>query len=199
MSRRIQIATVVVLASASSVSFAAVDGTAANRPFRITSTLDGKKVLPHRIRWVAHPAIPRSRVAKVEFLIDGKLRWVERKAPYVYGDDTDWLVTSWLTPGPHRFAVRVAPVHGPNATDATTAQVPVAIACPRARAAARVARREGNGWCEDTNEPVRYRWAVTGNQLTLTLAGRKRCGDQATVLSGAGVQRGSGGTCTPVP
>jgi hypothetical protein len=50
---------------------------------KVKTTLDGKTVLPHRIRWAAQPGISRSRVAKVEFVIDGKLRWVERKGPYV--------------------------------------------------------------------------------------------------------------------
>jgi hypothetical protein len=30
---------------------------------------------------------------------------------------------------------------------------------------------EGNGWCMDTNIPVNYRWAVSGDTLTLTLDG----------------------------
>jgi hypothetical protein len=55
-------------------------------------------------------------------------------------------------------------------------------------------RQEGNGWCEDTNQAVRYRWMVTDGQLNLTLDGPKRCGDQATVLSGAEGPRSSGGT-----
>jgi hypothetical protein len=239
---------------------------AARQPFKVTSTLDGKKVLRHRIRWIAHPGVPRSRVAKVQFLIDGKLRWVERHAPYAYGDDSDWLVTSWLEPGPHRFTVRVVRAGGAGAADTTTAQVlpasepPAELADTQWRHVLKnqgelgsppgtwvlhidevgwridapnvnfkdarkgdsnlldVAylspgvvelrggiwtrprnRKEGNGWCEDTNAPVRYRWAVTGDQLTLTLAGPKRCGDQATVMSGAGVSGSSGGTWTRVP
>ena len=59
--------------------------------------------------------------------------------------------------------------------------------------------QEGNGWCEDTNQAVRYQWSVSEGKLTLALAGPKRCGDQATVLSGAGVPQSSGGTWTPAP
>jgi hypothetical protein len=71
------------------------------------STLDNKNVLSHRIRWIAYPK-PLREVGKVDFLIDGKVRWIERNTPYVYGDDSNWLVTSWLSPGRHRFTVRAS-------------------------------------------------------------------------------------------
>jgi hypothetical protein len=243
----------VLLAGALPAAIAADAG--AHRAFKVTSTLDGKRVLPHRIRWVAHARIPRTRIAKVEFLIDGKLRWVERKSPYVFGDDSDWLVTSWLTPGRHRFMVRVVAKDGRRSTDLSTARVVpsppppgeladtswrhtlvnqgelgsppgvwtlridhvgweitdpkgstnlIDVAYPasglvelrggiwtRPRSS-----QEGNGWCEDTNQAVRYQWSVANGQLTLALSGPKRCGDQATVLSGAGVPQSSGGTWT---
>jgi hypothetical protein len=37
----------------------------------------------------------------------------------------------------------------------------------------------GNGWCNDTNAPVDYTWAVSANTLTLTLNGPDLCGDSA--------------------
>ena len=80
--------------------------TTTGRP-AVTTSLDGKRVLPHRIHWLAYPKLTQGQVKEVDFLIDGQLRWIERKAPYTYGDDGNWLVTSWLTPGVHRFAVRV--------------------------------------------------------------------------------------------
>jgi hypothetical protein len=238
---------------------AASAATAAQTP---TSSLDGRTVLPHRIRWVAHPGVPSKRVAKVEFLTDGTLRWVEHKTPYVYGDDSDWLVTSWLAPGPHRFTVRVVTTDGHSASRTTTARTVAPPAPPADLAntawkhvlvnqgelgapagvwALRVrpdgwefdspaapehhipkneslldvaylapglvelrggiwtrprSIHEGNGWCEDSNQAVRYRYTVVGDQLTLELAGPKRCGDQATVLAGAGVPRSSGGGWT---
>jgi hypothetical protein len=64
------------------------------KPFTVGSTLDGKTALPHRIHWTAHPTLPASRLNGVDFLIDGKVRWVEVNAPYTYGDDGNWLVTS---------------------------------------------------------------------------------------------------------
>jgi hypothetical protein len=223
---------------------------AAARP-RITSTLEGRSVLPHRIRWIAHPGLPRVYIRAVQFVIDGKLAWIERKPPYVYGDDSDWLVTSWLEPGLHRFTVRVIRRRGAASSRTTTARVDPTPLPPAELVNTRWQHQlvnqgelgcwvirigqtgwkiddpkggtnfvdvaylapglvelrggiwtrprsvhEGNGFCEDTNQAVRYRWAVSGDQLTLALAGPKRCGDQATVLSGAGVPRSSGGTWT---
>lgn len=53
----------------------------------MTSTLDGKTVLHSRIRWLADADVSDSRIARVDFLIDGKLLGVERVAPYNYGSD----------------------------------------------------------------------------------------------------------------
>ena len=254
-----RIAGVVVLAGAICLCPALPNGEARSRHApKVTSTLDGRRTLPHRIRWIARPGMPHSRVARVEFAIDGKLRWIERKRPYVYGDDSDWLVTSWLAPGLHHFTVRVIPHRGATASRTTTARVPTAPVPPAELAKTRWSHllknqgelgsppgtwtlhinavgwriddpkgnsnlldvayvspdvvelrggiwtrprsnREGNGWCEDTNQAVRYRWSVTGDELSLALAGPKRCGDQATVLSGAGVPRSSGGTWARLP
>ncbi len=92
--------------------------------FTIRSSLDGKTVLPHRIRWLAYPSAP-VHFPGVEFLIDGKLVFDNRLEPYAFGADgrdeatgtvkTGYLVTSWLFtgkahvhrpreagPGPHR-------------------------------------------------------------------------------------------------
>ena len=83
--------------------------------FAIRSSLDGKTVLPHRIRWIAFPSAPVS-FPGVEFLIDGKVVFANRIPPFAFGDDaldertrtvqTGYLVTSWLSPGKHRFTVR---------------------------------------------------------------------------------------------
>jgi hypothetical protein len=87
----------------------------ATNPFKVTSTLDGKTVLPHRIRWLAFPRLPAAQIKQVDFLIDGKVRWIEHNAPYSYSDDGGYLVTSWLAPGRHRFAVRATSISGRRA------------------------------------------------------------------------------------
>lgn len=83
--------------------------------FTIRSSLDGKTVLPHRIAWIGYPSA-NVEGAGVEFLIDGKLVFSNRLEPYAFGHDgrdettgkrrTGYLVTSWLSPGQHRFTVR---------------------------------------------------------------------------------------------
>ncbi len=216
-------------------------------PFKVTSSLDGKRVLPHRIQWLAFPKLPAAKVTSVEFLIDRKVRWVEHFKPYTYGglDDADnYLVTSWLTPGPHRFTVRATATDGRKATDTVVARVLPAPSPPAEVADTSWQRsvtqaeagdgpagtwkilidkvgwsirdpvgtgsivdvaylspgllearggiwtrphnpQQGNGWCEDTNEPVRYSWSVDGDTLTLGLAGPKGCNGQSDVWGGS--------------
>lgn len=118
-----------LLAMTSAVAVPTPAGAGGN-PLKITSTLDGKNVLPHRIHWVARTPLPESDVRAVTFLIDGKVRWVEHRAPYTYGDDGNWLVTSWLTPGPHRFTARLTATDGRRASATTRARVIAAPAPP---------------------------------------------------------------------
>ncbi len=96
-----------------------VRSTLHGRKFSVTSTLHGKKVLPHRIAWVARAA----GATEVKFLIDGKVRWIEHTPPYSYSDDGGYLVTSWLSPGPHRFTVRAESYRGEKASETVVARV----------------------------------------------------------------------------
>jgi hypothetical protein len=99
---RIAVLVLVVAAFAVSSALAGADTTA----HKMTSTLDGRHTLPTRVHWIARPGISSAKVAEVDFLIDGRLAWVEHKPPYVYGDDGNWLVTSFLKPGMHTFTTR---------------------------------------------------------------------------------------------
>jgi hypothetical protein len=127
--RRTLLAVALVLAAlgtASGVLGAA--GPSKAQALRITSTLDGKKVLPIRSRWLTHPNVPSAKIARVDFLIDGRVRCIERYAPYNYGSDDfhghlGWLVTSWLTPGKHRFTARATLSDGRKASDTVVARV----------------------------------------------------------------------------
>jgi hypothetical protein len=47
----------------------------------VTSNLDGKTVLPLRIPRIAHPQLAVKRVARVDYLIDGQLAWIEHSRP----------------------------------------------------------------------------------------------------------------------
>jgi hypothetical protein len=123
------------LALVALVGLASAVPAAPSTEFKVSSTLDGKTVLPHRIHWLGYPSLAHSKVAKVEFLIDGKLAWVEHGAPYVYGSDEHgtregYLVTSWLSPGRHRFVVRATAADGSTATDTVVARVLPAPAPP---------------------------------------------------------------------
>lgn len=202
--------------------------------FKVSSTLAGKKVLPHRIHWLGFPRIAESKVTEVDFLIDGKVRWIEHNPPYTYGFDGNYLVTSWLTPGRHNFTVRVTAKGGLRGRSSTIARV-LAAKPPPAKLAGtwkRTAKagtwrlvvdkvgwrfrgpggagdlvdvgylsagllearggihtknrnpQEGNNWCNEPFEPVRYRWSVEDDILTLMLAGPKRCDGQSTVWAG---------------
>jgi hypothetical protein len=67
------------------------------------------------------------QIKEVDFLIDGRIGWIEHKAPYFYSEDDGphrgFLVTSWLTPGRHRFTVRAVATDGRTATDTVVARV----------------------------------------------------------------------------
>ena len=97
---------------------------------RVTSSLDGKTVLPLRLHWIGRPQAAGSKVKELDFLIDGRLGWVEHGAPYVYGDDGNWLVTSFLTPGVHTFVVRMLTTDGRRSLDTVRARVVAAPAPP---------------------------------------------------------------------
>ena len=108
--RRRDILLLTSLLAAVFICFGAANA-ATGQSFKVTSTLDGKTVLPHHIHWYAY--VSGTSVRTVDFLIDGKLRWTQKKAPYIYGDQEDnfktvdrgYLVTSFFEP-------RVASLHG---------------------------------------------------------------------------------------
>jgi hypothetical protein len=135
--RRLVITIAVVLAGAATLVATGL-GAPGSKPFKVASTLDGKKVLPHRIHWLGLPTLGPGRVREVDFLIDGKVHWIEHNPPYVYGDNDGqhrgYLVTSWLSPGKHRFTVRVVASNGRTASDTVVARVPPAPNPPAALA-----------------------------------------------------------------
>lgn len=98
--------------------------------FTVKSTLSGRTVLPLRIHWVARPSLPSSQIREVDFLIDGRLAFVEHIAPYTYGRDHNFLVTSFLTPGLHTFTTRAITHTNRKATDTIKARVLPAPAPP---------------------------------------------------------------------
>jgi hypothetical protein len=91
--------------------------------FTVTSTLDNRTTLPHRVEWSAMPSISEDQISEVEFIIDNQLTFVERHAPYTFGRDGGYLVTSFLSPGEHSFTVHVSAVNGRNAETTVKATV----------------------------------------------------------------------------
>ena len=84
-----------------------------------------------------HPSVPPSDVTEVDFLIDGKVTWIEHTAPYVFGGDDNganrgFLFTTWLSPGMHTFTALVIDTAGHKSANTVTARVPLA---PQASAA----------------------------------------------------------------
>ena len=119
--------------------------------FTVTSSLDGKKVLPHRSHWLGYTDLPPAMVDRVEFLIDGTVRWIERNPPYNYASDDKgrnlgYLITTWLSPGLHRFVVRVFDKTGHSAKDAVSARVVAAPAPPPALTGTWTRANPENGW-----------------------------------------------------
>lgn len=109
---------------AGAVVVAAAGSAVASRSTTLTvsSTLSHRQVLPHRIRWLGNPSLPPSKIREVDFLIDGRLSWVEHHAPYSYGYDGNYLVTSWMRAGRHAFTVVAVAIDGRRATISTRAR-----------------------------------------------------------------------------
>ena len=133
--RRLQAAMV-----AGSLVIAALVAGAANASsvgFRVTSTLDGKKVLPRRIAWViSTPGLTRAGLKSggVSFLIDGKIKGGTEAPPYTFPEKGGYLVTTWLTPGTHVFTSRVFAKDGSHVDDNVTAKTVAPAAPPAALA-----------------------------------------------------------------
>jgi DNA-binding SARP family transcriptional activator len=123
-------------------SFAGIELGASGSSARPTnSSLDGMTVLPQRTRWVVRPDVPDSAVREVDYIVDGKLRWVEQIPPYYYGGDDNganpgYLITTWLSAGEHVFTSNVVSADGKEETDVVTARVPPAPQPPAALAGA---------------------------------------------------------------
>lgn len=99
-------------------------------PVTVRTTLRGVTVLPVRVRWDATTSVPSRDVAAVDFSIDGALAWVEHAAPFVYADDGNELVTTFLKPGEHTFVTSVTTTSGATAKETVTATVQPAPEVP---------------------------------------------------------------------
>jgi hypothetical protein len=111
-----------VVAVAGAIAVAALGSALASGSFTVSSTLSDRHVLPHRIHWLGKPSLPPSEIREVDFLIDGRRAWVEHHAPYSYGYDGNYLVTTWMRPGVHMFPVAAVAIDGRPAAVSSRAQ-----------------------------------------------------------------------------
>jgi hypothetical protein len=105
---------------------------AGSTSFTVSSTLAGKRVLPHRVHWLGRSKLPPAKIREVDFMIDGQRAWVEHHAPYTYGYDGNYLVTSWLRPGLHTFTVAAVATDGRRAAISSRARTVAPPAPPPA-------------------------------------------------------------------
>jgi hypothetical protein len=165
----LRVLSLAVLAAVVAVSSALAGGS--DTSFTVTSSLDGKSVLPLRSHWIAYPQIDPSQgqVAEVDYLIDGFHAWTEHSSPWYYGDNGNWLVTTILKPGLHTFTVR-AIVPDKVAVDKFQARV-IAPPKPPARLAGSWTRAGRTlfigktGWGIGSNQFFDTRYLANGNAV----------------------------------
>jgi hypothetical protein len=97
---------------------------AATSHARVSSSIVEGAKLANPVVWEAHVAgVTLRDVADVRFLIDGKVRHIERKAEYVFAGEGNRLLPGTLGSGSHTFAVDVRLAKGQRLTTAATATV----------------------------------------------------------------------------
>jgi hypothetical protein len=90
----------------------------------IASSIAEGATLTQPVGWEARMSdVPVRDIVKVRFLIDGRLRHVERKTPYVFAGLGNRLLPGTLGPGSHTFAVDAQLRSGRRLTTASTANV----------------------------------------------------------------------------
>jgi hypothetical protein len=93
---------------------------------RVVSSISEGAALSTALPWTGTPAgVPISDVVRAEFVIDGRIRWTERKMAYVFNGDGDELFPWVLGAGAHRLAVRAVTRTGASASTAA-----VTVAAP---------------------------------------------------------------------
>jgi hypothetical protein len=93
-------------------------------PLTVTSSIANGSTLAGSIAWTATPS---ATVSKVDFFIDGALKWTENIAPYVYNGDGSTLDTKTLTDGSHVLLVVATTSAGAKAQSSATVQVANAV------------------------------------------------------------------------
>jgi N-acetyl-anhydromuramyl-L-alanine amidase AmpD len=103
----------------------ALDGRTATRTFTVlVANMDALAGQPPHLLWqsmadwqtvrgsVAWQALVDGTIQQVEFMVDGRVRWIATEQPYAFGGEGGLWETSLLEPGPHEVAVRVVGIGG---------------------------------------------------------------------------------------
>lgn len=97
----------------------------------VLSSISDGAVLSNPLQWTARPVgAAGANVARVEFVIDARVRWTEQQAPYVFNGDGMQLFPWVLGPGAHRLAVRVLTSSGKQASTSASVTVRVPVPVP---------------------------------------------------------------------
>jgi hypothetical protein len=174
MTARSRVLSLVLLTGVVAVSSALASRS--DSSFTVSSSLDNKAALPVRSHWIAYPKLDPSQgqVTQVDYLIDGYHAWTAHNAPWYYGDNGNWLVTSDLKPGLHAFTVRAHTADNQVAIDRFHARVD-APPQPPTRLAGRWARAgitllvDRHGWGIGPNQVVDVQYLPNGNVVLGTL------------------------------
>jgi hypothetical protein len=86
----------------------------------VSSSIANGATLTGKVSWSASPS---TTVSKIEFSIDGALRWTDSTTPYVFDGDGNTLDTATLGNGNHTFSVKAYASDGATAVSSATATV----------------------------------------------------------------------------
>jgi hypothetical protein len=96
----------------------------------VTSSIADGATLAGPVRWSADPVgTPPGGLDRIEFLIDGRLLWVERHAPFDFNNDANYLYPYVFARGPHQLVARGVSMTGEQVS--VTANVRMTQAPPR--------------------------------------------------------------------
>jgi hypothetical protein len=104
-----------------------VSATTSGSTFTVSSSigstsLKGGMTLSGSVVWTATPSATKP-ITKVDFFIDGKLKWTEKYSPYQYNGDGNTLDTTTLSNGSHTLKVRATRSDGNTTSTSATVSV----------------------------------------------------------------------------
>lgn len=124
--------------------------------WRVTSSIADGATLASPVQWSAElVGTPPGGLDRIEFLIDGDLRWVEHNPPFVFNNDGNYLYPYLFARGLHQLIVRAASKSGEQVT--ATANVQTTQAPPR------IPRALQATWKHRVSRPVIERNSAAGD------------------------------------